>query len=286
MSKYATVEALWPGATVVCIGGGPSLTKADVEFVRGKARVIAVNDAYKLAPWADVLYGCDGKWWNWHKGVPSFIGLKYCMTYDKNIKWPGVARLRNDGPRELCLQRDGLRNGRNSGYQAINLAVLLGATRIILLGYDMKPAGRKNHWFGEHPRSASSLPYRDWLAAFSSLPKPLQQLGVEVINCSRDTALTTFPRRPLEVVLDPNEGRRRRAAFELDPYLLLEALRLPTDTDIQAVRLDDAGRLVLTVEHPGLLEQPYGQVGEATPLLHKHEDGRVSFEGWGQAVPA
>ena len=45
------VSRLWPGSTVVCIGSGPSLTPEDVAYVRGKARVIAINRSVDLAPW-------------------------------------------------------------------------------------------------------------------------------------------------------------------------------------------------------------------------------------------
>ncbi|HCZ48509.1 MAG TPA: hypothetical protein DCZ11_05850, partial [Gammaproteobacteria bacterium] len=39
-----------------------------------------------------------------------------------------------------------IHQGGNSGYQALNLAVLLGAERVILLGYDM----HGGHWHGRH----------------------------------------------------------------------------------------------------------------------------------------
>jgi len=28
--------------------------------------VLAINDAYRLAPWADWLYACDDRWWRFH----------------------------------------------------------------------------------------------------------------------------------------------------------------------------------------------------------------------------
>lgn len=204
MSSGATVPKLWPGSTIVCLGGGPSLTQADVDLCRGRARVIAINDAYKLAPWADVLYACDDRWWDWHKGVKSFTGLKYSMTA-KTGKWPNVQRLRNDGPHGLCLTPTGLRTGRNGGYQAINLAVHLGAARILLLGYDMERSGGKSHWFGEHPKGSTPSPYQSFLQIFPSIAEPLKKLGIEVVNCSRRSALKTFPLRPLEEMLPAHE---------------------------------------------------------------------------------
>ncbi len=192
-----TVPRTFPGATLACLGGGPSLTPADVDALRGRVPVIAINDAYKLAPWADVLYACDAKWWAWHQGVPSFAGPKYSIDGHAG-RWPGVQVLKNTGTRGLELAPTGLRTGRNSGHQAINLAVHLGATRVLLLGYDMSPAkDGKQHWFGTHPDKQPS-PYRLMLTEFKGLRAHLAAAGVTVVNCSRRTVLEEFERAPLE----------------------------------------------------------------------------------------
>lgn len=168
--------------------------------------MIAVNDAYTLAPWADVLYACDGHWVKWHQGVKGFTGLKYSLTVDRS-KWPEWRQVRHDpsvkGQSGLSLDPTRLQTGRNSGYQAINLAVLFGASKIVLLGYDMSrdPAQRKSHFFGEHPKRPKPSPYSQFLQLFPSLVKPLRRAGVEVINCTRRTALTTFQQMRLEDAL-------------------------------------------------------------------------------------
>lgn len=195
-----SVPRLWPGQTFTLIGGGPSLTPADVDAVRGVGPVIAINDAYRLAPWAEVLYAADCKWIDWHDGVPSFTGLKYSI---QGGTLPATTRadwqvLRNTGFVGLELEPDGLRAGFNSGYQALNLAVHLGAARIRLLGYDMSlTIDGRSHWFGAHPDHLTS-PYPEMRAAFESLIDPLAALGIVVVNCSRRTALTTFPCATLE----------------------------------------------------------------------------------------
>lgn len=198
------VPKLWPGATVACLGGGPSLTGADVDACRGRLRVVAVNDAYRLAPWAEVLYACDDRWWRWQHQlrrdeIAAFAGLRYSID-PRAKRWPGVQVLRNTGADGLEIAPTGLRHGRNSGYQAINLAVHLGASRIVLLGYDMQRSGGKSHWFGEHPMPGKSL-FVAFREKYASIVKPLRDAGVEVINCSRQTALTAFPQQPLEAVL-------------------------------------------------------------------------------------
>lgn len=201
---YGTVPRLYPGGTIACLASGPSLTKADADSVRDVDEVIVINTTYQLAPWAGVLYAADARWWSWHGGAPSFRGLKYTLTPDPRLQTWGVTLLKNTGNEGLELSPDGLRTGRNSGYQAINLAVHLGATRILLLGYDMQPGpgGRKN-WHGNHknPHGRLGSDYPGFRKKFETLVQPLQVAGVEVINCSRSTALMCFPRLSLAEAL-------------------------------------------------------------------------------------
>lgn len=199
-----SVPKLWPGETIVCIGTGPSLTQADVDLVRGRARVIAVNEAYRLAPWADVLYSSDQLWWPRQQGAPAFGGLKFGISPRKGMKpatfgrCPDVKILLNTGPLGLEQQPIGLRHGQNSGYAAINLAVHLGATRIILLGYNLGKVGRAMHFNGT-PGSGAS--YDKFARNYATMVDPLKQFGVEVINCTQPTRLTCFRRADLRDVL-------------------------------------------------------------------------------------
>lgn len=197
-----TVPRLWPGATVVCIGTGPSLTPEDVAYCQGKARVLAIKHAIDLAPWADVLYSCGsdtGKWWQRNGArVQDFAGLRYTLD-EKAAPWAQV--LTNTGTSGLETDPGGLRTGRNSGYQAINLAVHLGAARIVLLGYDMAPDAKgQDHYFGQHWHG-SRVPFGAFVDLFATLLEPLKALGIAVLNASRQTALTCFPRVSLAEAL-------------------------------------------------------------------------------------
>lgn len=205
-----SVPKLWAVSDLaVLIGSGPSLTEDDVAACRGR-RVVAISDAIRLAPFADVLYSSDQRWWNFYDGWPSFTGLKVGMATPEHKKKPGradVLWLRNTGYTGLEGDpgglRTGLAGGANSGFQAVNLAVHLGAKRILLLGYDMKPdAHGKTHFFGKHPSGLHvSSPYGMFARSFDSLVEPLQKLGIQVWNCSRDTAVTAFSRMPLAEAL-------------------------------------------------------------------------------------
>lgn len=195
------VPRQWAGETAVIIGAGPSLTSEDVARCR-EMRTLAIKDAIRLAPWAEVLYGCDRKWWRAHPETESFAGLKYSIEPVDGR--PDVTPLANRGHLGLELDPTGLRTGKNSGYQAINLAVHLGVSRILLLGFDMQADGDQIRWFGRHPYERAKGPapaFGVFLPLFTTLVAPLQAAGVEVINCSRRTALTAFPCLSLEDAL-------------------------------------------------------------------------------------
>jgi hypothetical protein len=200
------VPRSWEGCTAVLLATGPSLTEDDVEFVKGKARVVAVNDAYRLAPWADVFYASDVPWWaRHHQHLAECQGMKFTVGQSRTPKpikgLPDVQVLRNTGT--LGLERDpsALRTGLNSGYAAINLAVHFGVSRILLLGFNMSPVNGQRHFFGNHKGLNNSSDYNRFARKFESLVEPLRTLGVSVTNCTQPTRLTAFPQKPLREVL-------------------------------------------------------------------------------------
>lgn len=207
---------LCTSGTVFCLATGPSLTAEDVEAVRGRGTVIAVNDAHLLAPWADVLYSSDRYWWKHYRGVPAFAGLRATIEfspgrYAKELVplAPEMFFLRNTGHQGVETDPTGIRTcGQNSGGAAVNLAVHLlmdgvPSPRIVLLGYDCGVPGNKRHFFGDHPpglqQHVSLFP--TWRAAFDTMAEPMRALGIDVINCSRSTSINAFRRAALAEVL-------------------------------------------------------------------------------------
>ena len=206
-------ENKWPKKKWCLIASGPSLTVADVEKVRG-LNVMVINDNYKLAPWADVLYAADVKWWKLHEeGISQFQGEKWTVPnawevkdrehFEKeyglhfikcNENNPGLSRL----PDEINANCHG-------GLQAINLAYHMGAREIILLGYDMK-YNRRSHWFGEHPgdKPLHMDHYNRRLKLYDKVAEDAKKMGLTIINCTRDTAITQFPQIPLDYALGNN----------------------------------------------------------------------------------
>lgn len=225
-SRFSTIERNWPGATVVILGGGPSLDAGQIAMVHGahaagQIKCVAVNDAYLLAPWADAHYAADSHWHKWHTaGVAKpALGMTaervaYCWADFKgqkctiqnsgaNVQDERVHMLRNrDGAGQhgvgLSLSPDALVTGRNSLFQGLNMAVLAGARKILLLGCDGKPnAEGKTHWHGGHPRPSPVAFWPEMQRAFMAAKKPLLDAGVTVLNCSPGSAVVAFPHVPL-----------------------------------------------------------------------------------------
>lgn len=199
--KSEMVPRQWPDETVVIIASGPSLLETDVELCRGKMRCIAVNDNWRLAPWADVLYACDVRWWVHHKGVPEFTGEKWTCDPRARAQFKELNCVPGKFLPGLSFNPAMIHTGRNSGYQAINLAVLFGAKRILLLGFDMQKTGGKAHWFGPHDSAlVATSGYDGFIQCFRTIPPLIKGRGIEIINCTRETALSMFPRMAIEEV--------------------------------------------------------------------------------------
>lgn len=180
----------------ICIASGPSLTQEDVDYCRGKGTVYVINDSHRMAPWADVLYACDGAWWDYHWPVP-FAGEMWTL----DVHAAGKYKINLIGTTEdpWSTNPDCIAKGGNSGFQTLNLAILRGATKVILLGYDLKITRGKTHWFGDHPNPLNrGSDYTRWLKYWR---RAAPMIKAEVINCSPDSALDCFPKRELRHVL-------------------------------------------------------------------------------------
>ncbi len=106
-------------------------------------------------------------------------------------------QVRKHGVRSLGTMGKGWSPYGNSGAGAISLACFAGARRVLMLGYDCQRTGGKAHWHGDHPKglgNAGSI--NKWPGQFAKLKAAMA--GVEIINCSRETALRCFPRARLE----------------------------------------------------------------------------------------
>ena len=218
MIEVESIRPDWSGEPAIVAAPGPSLTPEVVRrlrFARWMAgwRVLAVQDSYKVMPWADALYGCDPHWWAIHRDCDKFAGEKWSThefaggreqhINDKTeaAKRYGLHLVRGRDGESFSLDPSTIHYGSNSGFQAIGLALLKGCKRIVLVGFDMRRVGGKSHFFGEHPPEFGAPPdYARFLPAFDRAAK-LLPADVEIINATPRSALRCFPAMALDDAL-------------------------------------------------------------------------------------
>ena len=229
MSKL--IPRMWDGETVWILGSGYSLMEqfgvpheihqqiasgeADIHvlslYLADKLldkRVMGANLSGLIGAWVDVLYfrDCDFYWNNYARirwGFQGGLRFSSCRKkplgsevwiLDKGDSMHGIST----GPNQVCWNYD-------SGGAAINLAVQLGAKRIILVGYDMRPGPNgEKRWHGEHNKPdgrETRQPYDRFLKAYGQIAEDAGRLGVEIINANPWSALDQFPKADVESLL-------------------------------------------------------------------------------------
>lgn len=148
---YWTVTPEWKGETVFIIGGGTSVCRQNVSRLEGR-KVIAVNSSYEVAPFAQILFFGDNRWWQEHRYRAALVDFKgRLVTVSEAADGERLIKLKRvrpggNGP-GLATKPDTLASQKTSLQGAMNLAFHLGAARIVLLGADMRRAddGRSHH---------------------------------------------------------------------------------------------------------------------------------------------
>lgn len=192
----------WAGETICIAASGPSIRKEQIEHCRGKCRVLTINNTFQLAPWADAHYATDRSWWKRYGDQLSSEQQKWCSDewVQAAYKAHKISVRHGSG---LCIRLGEVNSGLNSGYQAVNLAFHLGVKKIILLGYDFQYTDGKSHWHGDHGKGLNNPDnIGGWIKYWWPMAEDLQSYGVEVVNCTTQTALTQFRRASIYEEVD------------------------------------------------------------------------------------
>ena len=206
-----TIKPEWAKTPCIVAAPGPSLSQEQADLVRATGwPVLVCQDAHRLLPWADKLYGCDTRWWKHYEGVPDFAGEKWSTHHH------GVANNKAEdqelyglhlvnGDRQqfagFSLDPSVIHYGDNSGFQSINLAVLLGSPYIVLIGFDMS---HKNghHFFGKHGGSLHNQEkFERWIPEFDAAAKNLPA-DRTIINATPGSAIHCWKHMPLEQAIE------------------------------------------------------------------------------------
>lgn len=196
----------WSGDICVILASGPSARRGQAAKLRGRAVVITVNCAWTLAPWADALYAADPKWWACDEdgygqhALAEFGGLKVCSNKALCDDNPALNHVTLRPGAALVTEPGVIGDGKNSGFQALNLGVQFGARKVMLLGFDM----RGQHFHPEHPLplgSPDQYTFSRWRAAFNDAAAALREIGAEVVNCTPGSTLNMFPKTDIDEAL-------------------------------------------------------------------------------------
>lgn len=184
------VPPMWSGRTVAVLASGASMSLQVAEQVRAAGvPAVVVNETFRLALWAPLLYAADADFWRARPEALAFGGHK--VTASRSVESELVRVLQVDGAEGFTPDPTRIRTGGNGGFAALHIAMQAGARRVLLCGLDL----RGEHWHGRHGaplRNPTPELFGLWRAAFSSLVAPARERGVDVVNCSPGSALTCF----------------------------------------------------------------------------------------------
>jgi len=195
-----TPEAIWKDQDVFIIGGGNSLRSFDWKLLEDEW-TIGCNSAFILGEKVCkiCIFG-DVRWFEIYKhDLKQYKGTVFTNA-------PALVRTKLPWLWTMSRQAKGLHHhalgwNKNTGATAINLALLLGAKRIYLLGYDMHLSlqGGPN-WHDRLIHKPAAENYPKFVDNYKYVVRDLKQKwsDVEVWNVTDNSALTAFQKIGVE----------------------------------------------------------------------------------------
>lgn len=193
----------WAGERCFILCNGESIRAQRHLIPRLQGRFIAIKEAVRLRPDADVLFVAAEKRVDIVPDLFKVFTGRYVIARNKvPASYPAsVKRVsRTKDHTQLCDLSSQV-CGYDCGTSAINVAYHFGATEIILLGMDM----RGDRWCnGEFAHPMPHIPEHHHARHLSVLPDiaaDAKRKGLRIVNCSPITRVTAFERQPLEAFL-------------------------------------------------------------------------------------
>jgi len=192
----------WEGEDVFVLGGGPSVRHFPLERLKVR-RVIGCNDAYLFGrSVVDVVVFGDPKWYHHHKGKPDFINFSG-PKITNSPKLEGCVGITWAPRQDRGFAYDAIGWNGNTGSAAINVALLLGALRIFLVGFDMQVDKDGNsNWHPNLLDKPTEEHYNRYKQGIGSTACQIAAYwpGVEVWNLNPESTMDTFPKTTWEKV--------------------------------------------------------------------------------------
>jgi hypothetical protein len=202
----------WGRRPVAIIGGGPSLARFDFSRLQGRFTVLAVNASIFDLPWADAGFSIDRRaariWWprlitEVHMPLVFAVPDPWLVNF-AGAPTPNMTFIRRVQSLAFSEHPAQIAAGGTSGFGALNYAVLKGAQKIVLLGFDYGPRAGVWHHNQQHyafPHRQNGGDWAQWARNFDGVAPGLKARGIEVLNASPASAITAFPRVSIEEAL-------------------------------------------------------------------------------------
>lgn len=201
------IHSKFAGTDVFIVGGGSSLKGFDFTLLNGK-NVIAINSAYRYVVREDVVLFWGDAAFASHEAeilenhpskykITSRVMADYAIEHGK-LGAAGSTILKKTGDYGYDPNVDNVK-GNNSGTQALNFAINLHPSRIILLGFDMGYVGSKSHFHDLHPTPTAYSVYDDlFIPSMNKLAQESAYTKIDIINCSTVSRLKCFKKGNIE----------------------------------------------------------------------------------------
>ena len=207
-------EPIWKDEEVFIIGGGTSLKDFDWSLLKDE-KTIGCNNAFRLGPeickiclFVDrkfIFSGPNQPRHGFYDELEKFPN--WVVTNDPQLKWNEEPWLKWMPRKSSGLHTDALGFNANCGASAVNLALLLGASTIYLLGIDMHLGEQGNpNWHNHLIDKPSKEVYTRMLSSFAKVGTDWRSKFPDrkIFNVNKNSDLQIFPK------LDPDEFWKER----------------------------------------------------------------------------
>lgn len=193
---------IYQDKVVIIIGGGPSHAKLNLSELNN-VRFIAVNSScrkiFPIATKNDILYFSDN---SWQENRPELVQLwpGFVVTSNRNTKarlglfvdYLDVSRLTE----EMQVKSDYVQA--SSGHTAACLAAIMGARRLVLIGFECQAILGKTHGHDDYTQGDMLAFKERFLPGWTGLSFAFKQMEVEVINSTPNSLIKEFDFMPFE----------------------------------------------------------------------------------------
>jgi len=209
-------DGIWTGHRCFIVGGGLSLKTFDWSKLKGEL-VIAINRAHEYCDPSIIIAQDARVFIETDKGIIDPRDIEESIAARNKIRnFGGYCLYLQSGKtpaptpycytikrhkKNRCMPRslkDGLGNGENTGFGALNLALCLGASPIYLLGFDMVGKdGKQANFHSGYKWPQKDKVYRQFMQAFKTVEKDVNERA-EIVNLNPNSAMESFRRSTWE----------------------------------------------------------------------------------------